>query len=74
MMTENIIAIEPLRFKAQIFFEENKRKTSLYPCDKDLYPEVRIECFKNRREYNQGDTIEVVQMQSSNGHSYFYSY
>ena len=76
MMSENIIAIDSLRLKAQIFFEANKRKTSLRPCDSELYPEVSIECLKDLREYNQGDLIEVdvVQLQSSNGHFYFYSY
>jgi len=76
MMTENIICIESLRLKAKVFFENNKRQTTLYPCDSDLYPEVSIECLKDLGEYKQGDTIEVdvVQMQSSNGHSYFYSY
>ncbi len=76
MMTENIISVESLRLKAQVFFERNKRQTTLRPCDSDLYPEVSIECLKDLREYNQGDMIvvDVVQLQSSNGHSYFYSY
>lgn len=76
MMTENIISLESLRIKAQVCFELDKRKTSLRPCDTDLYPQVNIECFKDLREYELGDTLEidVVAMQSSNGHSYFYSY
>lgn len=76
MMTENIIALESLRLKAQIFFENNNRKTSLRPCDTELYPEVSIECFKDLKGYQAGDTIEVdvVALQSSNGRSYFYSY
>ncbi len=39
MMTENIISIEPLRLKAKIFINANKSKTSLLPCDSDLYHE-----------------------------------
>ncbi|PKF62705.1 hypothetical protein CW745_04600 [Psychromonas sp. psych-6C06] len=76
MMTENIIALQAMRLEAQIFFELDKRKVMLRPCDSDLYPEVKIECFKDLKDYQAGDTIEVevVAMQSSNGQSYFYSY
>lgn len=76
MMPENIISLESMRLKAQIFFERDKRKTSLRPCNTELYPEVSIECFKDLEGYQAGDTIEidVVAMQSSNGRSYFYSY
>lgn len=76
MMTENIISLESLRLKAQIFFESDKRKTSLRPCNTERYPEVSIECFRDLDGYKAGDTIEVdvVAMQSSNGRCYFYSY
>jgi hypothetical protein len=76
MMTENIISLESIRIKAQVCFELDKGKISLRPCDTDLYPAVNIECFKDLRGYELGDTLEVdvVAMQSSNGRSYFYSY
>ena len=76
MMPENIIALESLRLEAQICFETKKGQPTLLPCDSELYPAVKIECFKELNDYKQGDTIEVdvVAMQSSNGQSYFYSY
>jgi len=48
----------------------------LLPCDSELYPSVKIECFKDLNGYQAGDTleVEVVEMQSSNGQSYFYSF
>ena len=76
MMDNNIIALEALRLEAQIFFETDKRKLMLRPCDSELYPAVTIECFRDLNDYEQGARIEVdvVAMQSSNGQSYFYSY
>ena len=76
MMTENIISLESIRLKAQVCLQAGKRKTSLKPCDTELYPQVNIECFQDLNDYKLGETIEVdvAVMQSSNGHCYFYSY
>jgi len=76
MLTENIISLDAKRLKAQIHFEVNNRQPILRPCDRDLYPQVKIECFQDLTNYQCGDTIEVdvVELQSSNGQSYFYSY
>jgi len=74
MMTENIIALSSLRLQAKVCLE--KRKPMLLPCDSELYPSVKIECFRDLNEYQAGDTleVEVIEMQSSNGQSYFYSF
>ena len=76
MLPENIIAVSSIRLKAEICVELEHRKPLLRPCDSELYPQVKIECFKDLAQYQAGDTIEVdvVEMQSSNGQSYFYSY
>lgn len=76
MMTENIISLSTIRLDAQICVDHDSRKPLLRPCDSELYPAVKIECFKDLGNYQHGDTIEVdvVEMQSSNGRSYFYSY
>lgn len=76
MMPENIISLASMRLEAEICVELDSRKPLLRPCDSELYPAVKIECFKDLSGYEAGDTIEVevVEMQSSNGQSYFYSY
>jgi hypothetical protein len=76
MIAENIISLESIRLKAQVYIGLDNRKTSLRPCDTDLYPEVNIKFHRDIREYKMGDTLEVdvVVLQSSNGHCYFYSY
>ncbi|TEW55955.1 hypothetical protein E2R68_02360 [Psychromonas sp. RZ22] len=77
MRTENIIAIQSKTILAQVCYEEEKRKLKLRPCFSAKLPiNTKIECHKNLSQYNIGETIEVdlVEMVTSNGHSYLYSY
>lgn len=77
MQSENIISIQPKKIFAQVCYEETKQKLKLRPCFSENLPKnTQIECQKNLSVYDMGQTIEVevVEMMTSNGHSYLYSY
>lgn len=77
MQLENIISIQPKIILAQVCYEEEKRKLKLRPCFSEKLPKnTKIECHRNLSNYNMGESIEVeiIELVTSNGHSYLYSY
>lgn len=77
MQLENVIAIHPKKIFAQVCYEERKRKLKLRPCFSEKLPiNTQIECHQNLSAFNIGDMIEVeiVEMITSNGETYRFSY
>lgn len=77
MQLENVISIQPKTIFAQVCYEEKKRQLKLRPCFSEKMPiNTQIECHKNLSAYNLGETIEVelIEMITSNGHSYLFTY
>ncbi|WP_028866141.1 hypothetical protein [Psychromonas aquimarina] len=77
MHSENIISLYSRKILAQVCFQAEKHRLSLRPCEGEALPETaNIECYKDLSEFTAGQRIEVevIEMNSANGNSYFYSY